>query len=163
VAHAALAQQARENAAMHVAQTESEGRNHHTDLEATVPEPKAQNIFTDPDSKIMKTSDQGFDQCGNAQVITDENQVILTADVTNQAYDVRQAELLLAQLQSNVEAAELKGKLNEFPGAAGCFSDSNVNALVEAQLDPYMALQRLKHNEQIPEASAMPHTRRFVF
>lgn len=111
----------------------------------------------------MKTSNQKFDQCGNAQVITDENQVILAVDVTNQANNVRQAKPLLAQLQSNVDAAELKGKLNEFLGDTGCFSDSNVNALVEAQLDPYMAMQRLKHNEQIPEASAMPHTRRFVF
>jgi len=163
VAHAALAQQARENAARHVAQTDSADHNHRIDPEAAVPEPKAQSNFTKPDSKIMKTSGQGFDQCDNAQVITDENHVILAADVTNQVNNVRQSEPLLAQLQSNVDVAELKGKLNEFPGAAGCFSDSNVNALVEAQLDPYMAQQRLKHNEQIPEASAMPHTRRFVF
>jgi hypothetical protein len=40
----------------------------------------------------MKTSGQGFDQCGNAQVITDENHVILAADVTNQVNNVRQSE-----------------------------------------------------------------------
>lgn len=148
----ALEQQARDKAARHVEQMESEGRNHRTDPDAAVPKPKDQRNFTDPDSKIMKTSNKGFDQCGNAQIVTDENQVILAADVTNQANDVRQVEPLLAQLQSNVEAAELNGKLNEFLGDAGYFSESNVNVLIEAQLDPYLATQRLKHNEQIPEA-----------
>ena len=100
----------------------------------------------------MKTSNKGFDQCGNAQIVTDENQVILAADVTNQANDVRQVAPLLAQLQSNVEAAELEGELHEFLGDAGYFSESNVNTLVDAKLDPYLATQRLKHNEQIPEA-----------
>lgn len=151
-AREALEQQAREKAARHVEQMESEGRNHRTDPDAAVPKPKDQRNFTDPDSKIMKTSNKGFDQCGNAQIVTDENQVILAADVTSQANDVRQVEPLLSQLQSNVEAAELNGKLNEFLGDAGYFSESNVNVLIEAQLDPYLATQRLKHNEQIPEA-----------
>lgn len=147
-----LEQQAREKAARHVKQMESEGRNHRTDPEAAVPKPKDQRNFTDPDSRIMKTSNKGFDQCGNAQIVTDENQVILAADVTNQANDVRQVEPMLAQLQSNVKAAELDGKLHEFLGDAGYFCESNVNALIEAQLDPYLATQRLKHNEQIPDA-----------
>jgi transposase len=34
-----------------------------------VPEPKAQDNFTDPDSRIMKTS-PGFEQCYNAQTVT---------------------------------------------------------------------------------------------
>lgn len=151
-AREALEQQARDKAAKHVEQMESEGRNHRTDPDAAVPKPKDQRNFTDPDSKIMKTSNKGFDQCGNAQIVTDENQVILAADVTSQANDVRQVEPLLSQLQSNVEAAELNGKLSEFLGDAGYFSESNVNVLIEAQLDPYLATQRLKHNEQIPEA-----------
>jgi transposase len=151
-AREALEQQARDKAAKHVEQMESEGRNHRTDPDAAVPKPKDQRNFTDPDSKIMKTSNKGFDQCGNAQIVTDENQVILAADVTSQANDVRQVEPLLSQLQSNVEAAELNGKLNEFLGDAGYFSESNVNVLIKAQLDPYLATQRLKHNEQIPEA-----------
>ena len=151
-AREALEQQAHDKAAKHVEQMESEGRNHRTDPDAAVPKPKDQRNFTDPDSKIMKTSNKGFDQCGNAQIVTDENQVILAADVTNQANDVRQVESLLSQLQSNVEAAELDGQLKEFLGDAGYFSDSNVNAMIEARLDPYLATQRLKHNEQIPEA-----------
>jgi transposase len=151
-AREALEQQAREKAARHVEQLQSEGRTPRIAPEEAVPKPKDQRNFTDPDSKIMKTSNKGFDQCGNAQIVTNENQVILAADVTNQANDVRQVEPMLAQLQSNVEAAELEGELHEFLGDAGYFSESNVNALIEAQLDPYLATQRLKHNEQIPDA-----------
>ena len=65
---------------------------HRTDTEHAVPDDKAQYNFTDPESKIMKTSNKGFDQCGNAQVIATEDQVIVAADVTNQANDVRQVQ-----------------------------------------------------------------------
>ena len=34
---------------------------------AAVPTPKAQRNFTDPESRIMKTSDGSFHQCFNAQ------------------------------------------------------------------------------------------------
>ena len=35
------------------------------------PEPKAQSNFTDPESQIMKTSSEGFQQCYNAQMAVD--------------------------------------------------------------------------------------------
>jgi hypothetical protein len=38
----------------------------------------------------MKASNKSWDQCGNAQAVTNEHQIILAADVTNQASDVRQ-------------------------------------------------------------------------
>ena len=41
------------------------------------PEPKAQSNFTDPESQIMKTSSEGFQQCYNAQMAVDgEHQII---------------------------------------------------------------------------------------
>jgi len=51
----------------------------------TAPKPKAQYNFTDPESKIMKVSNKGFDQCGNAQAVANEEQIIIAADVTPQA------------------------------------------------------------------------------
>ena len=42
--------------------------------------PKAQRNFTDPQSKIMKVSNKGFDQCGNAQAVANEAQIIIAAD-----------------------------------------------------------------------------------
>lgn len=149
-AREALEEAARQKAADHVAKMESEGRKHRTDPEKAVPNDKDQRNFTDPDSKIMKTSNKGFDQCGNAQIITSEDQVILAADVTSQANDVRQVEPLVGQLQSNIAAAELDDSVDEFLADAGYYSSANVDAVTNAGMDPYIATQRLKHSEQIP-------------
>ena len=48
----------------------------------TAPKPKAQYNFTDPESKIMKVRNQGFDQCGNAPAGANEAQILIAADVT---------------------------------------------------------------------------------
>ncbi len=132
---------------------EAEDRNHRTDPDKAVPQDKDQRNFTDPDSKIMKTSNKGFDQCGNAQIVTTEDQIIVAADVTNQANDVRQVEPMVEQLQSNVAAAELDGDVKEFLADAGYFSETNTDTVTQAGMDPYIAPQRLKHNEQIPECA----------
>ena len=54
-----------------------------------VPKPKAQRNFTDPDSKIMLTSDGAFHQCYNAQAVVDaDHQVIVATEVDICAADV---------------------------------------------------------------------------
>jgi hypothetical protein len=56
------------------------------------PEDKAQTNFTDPEAKIMKQSNKGFDYSYNAQGVVDsENQIIVAAEVTQQANDKQQA------------------------------------------------------------------------
>lgn len=152
-AREALEEAARQKAEDHVTQMEAEGRNHRTDPSEAVPNDKDQRNFTDPESKIMKTSNKGFDQCGNAQIITNEDQVILAADVTSQANDVRQVEPMVEQLQSNVSAAELDGEVGDFIADAGYFSAANTEAVKQAGMDPYFATERLKHHEQIPESA----------
>jgi transposase len=151
-ARAALEEAARQKAADHVAKMESEGRQHRTDPDQAVPNDKDQRNFTDPDSKIMKVSNKGFDQCGNAQIMTSEDQVILAADVTNQANDVRQVEPMVDLMQSNIAAAKLDGSVQEFLADAGYFSSANVDAVTNAGMDPFIATQRLKHHEQIPDS-----------
>lgn len=55
--------------------------------EAT-PADKAQRNFTDPDSRIMKTSDGSFHQCYNAQAVVDDaHQVIVATRLDNSAAD----------------------------------------------------------------------------
>lgn len=152
-ARVALEEAARRKAQEHVDTMEAEGRNHRTDPDAAVPDAKAQRNFTDPDSKIMKTSNKGFDQCGNAQIVTTEGQIIVAADVTNQANDVRQVEPMVEQLQSNIEAASLGGTVKTFIADAGYFSETNITAVTAAKMDPLIATQRLKHSEQIPECA----------
>ena len=52
------------------------------------PKPKAQSNFTDPESRIMKTSGEGFQQCYNAQTVVDgEAQLIVATQVGPQATD----------------------------------------------------------------------------
>ena len=52
------------------------------------PEETAQSNFTDPESGIMKTSSEGFQQCYNAQVaVSGENQLIVATEVSSNASD----------------------------------------------------------------------------
>lgn len=149
-AKAALEEAAREKAQAHADAMEAEGRSHRTNPDDAVPDAQAQQNFTDPESKIMKTSNKGFDQCGNAQIVVSEDQIILAADVTNQSNDVRQVAPMVEKMKSNVEAAGVKGKPKDFLADAGYFSEDNVNTVTSAKMNAFIATQRLKHNEQIP-------------
>ena len=52
------------------------------------PDAKAQSNFTDPESGIMKTSNDGFQQCYNAQVAVDgAHQLVVATEVTANASD----------------------------------------------------------------------------
>ena len=116
----------------------------------TAPKPKAQYNFTDPESKIMKVSNRGFDQCGNAQAVANEAQIIIAADVTPQANDKQQVVPMVEQSQENLEAAGVQDKIGAFDADTGYFSAGNVSYLVEEKIDPYIATERLKHHEKIP-------------
>src|SRR3954470_16180624 len=70
-----------------------------------VPEAKDQINFTDPGSRIMKVSNKGWGQCGNAQAVANEPQILLAADVTDQANDTLQAVPMVDQARANLDAA----------------------------------------------------------
>lgn len=153
-AKAALEAQARRKAAAHAAKLESEGRTPRKDPEEAVPKPKDQRNFTDPESKIMKTSNKGFDQCGNAQAVANEEQVIVAADVTDQANDSRQVEPMVDQTLENLDAVGVEENINAFTADAGYFSEENVTGLEENDRinEAYLATGRLKHHEQVSDA-----------
>ncbi len=88
-------------------------------LDEVWPDPKAQYNFTDPDSRIMKASNKGWDQCGNAQVLVDEAQLILAADVTQQANDVQQVAPLLEQMATNLAEADVAERPHTLVADAG--------------------------------------------
>ena len=57
------------------------------------PKPKAQENFTDPESRMMKTPTEGFQQCYNAQAMVDsEARIIVATTVSDNASDVGQLE-----------------------------------------------------------------------
>ena len=153
-AKAALEAQARQKAAEHAVRLEAEGRASRNDPEGAVPQPKDQRNFTDPESKIMKTSNKGFDQCGNAQAVENEAQIIVSADVTDQANDCRQVEPMVAQTLENLEAVGVEEKIGAFTADAGYFSEENVTTLAanERIEEAYIATGRLKHHAPVPDA-----------
>src|SRR5262249_23881607 len=103
-AKALLEERARVGAAEEAARREAEGKAPPAPAEA-VPEPKDQINFTDPESRIMKAANKGWDQCGNAQAVANEAQIILAADVTDQANDKRQVVPMVDQARANLKAA----------------------------------------------------------
>jgi transposase len=69
-----------------------------------VPPDDAQDNFTDPESRIMKTS-TGFDQCYNGQLAVDEaSQMIVATGLTNCAADNAELLPLIDQAQTTVGA-----------------------------------------------------------
>jgi Transposase DDE domain len=80
------------------------------------PEPKKQRNFTDPDSRIMRDSaTKAFEQAYNAQAGVDcDSQVIVTADVTQQANDKQQLVPMLEQIEENL--GEIPDRVLADPG-----------------------------------------------
>ena len=133
------------------------------------PDPKAQRNFTDPESKIMKVSNlvlersegKGFEQCGNAQAVCNEEQIIVAADpslrsrtgVTDQANDKRQVQPMVTQAQENLAAAGVEERIEALDADSGYYSEENVSHWEGEKIDPYIATQRLKHHEKASCAS----------
>jgi transposase len=122
------------------------------------PKPGAQRNFTDPESKIMKTSDGAYHQCYNGQAVVDsEAQVIVACELSDEAPDVRQLEPALEQLAANLDAigAELPA-VATLSADAGYFSEDNIRITSEHGLDPHIATGRFKHSEPQPPAPRGP-------
>ncbi len=124
--------------------------------ETAVPRPKAQRNFTDPESKIMKTSDGAFHQCFNAQAVVDAaHQVIVAADVTDNAADVGNLIAMTAQTITNTGHAP-----TQVLADAGYCSEENLQqgAGVGAQTGTefFIATGRAKHDDPAPVAPRGP-------
>src|ERR671921_1891307 len=105
-ARAMLEERAKAEAAAEAARRAAEGETPPKTAPAdAVPAPKDQINFTDPESRIMKVANKGWDQCGNAQAAANEAQIIVAADVTDQANDKRQAVPMMDQAPANLDAA----------------------------------------------------------
>jgi transposase len=71
-----------------------------------VPEDKAQENFTDPDSRIMKRAGGGFDPSYNAQTAVDEAaHIIVAAELTNCGSDAGELPVVLQAVRANLAQA----------------------------------------------------------
>ena len=120
--------------------------------EAVVPA-KTQRSFTDPDARIMKTSDGSFHYCYNAQTVVDEDcQVILHTRLVPSGADSPELPGALTDLAQQLTAAGIEELPKTLLADAGYFSEDNVTACTQAGIDPLIATGRLKHGEVPPTA-----------
>jgi transposase len=130
-AKAALEAEARRKA-------EAEGK----DPRDAKPPDKAQRNFTDPESKIQKTSD-GFIQGYNAQVAVDDLfQVIVAQHVTPNALDVNELEPVITSIETTLEA-----KPDAVLADAGYWSEANVRTLEDKRIEAFIATRKHKHGD----------------
>jgi transposase/IS5 family transposase len=74
-----------------------------------VPAPKAQDSFTDPESRIMKRAGGGFDFQFNAQTAVDaQAHIIVAAEVVNTSSDVQQLPMVLMAVKTHTDAHAAK-------------------------------------------------------
>jgi len=96
---------------------------------------------TDPESGILKTR-RGWVQGYNAQAVVTTGQIILAADVTTEANDVRQLTGMLDQAQANVEAvAGEEAVLGAAVADAGYWSEANADSQTE-ECELFIATQK---------------------
>jgi transposase len=141
------------------AKREAEGRPRRGKEPAPIdltPEEKAQTNFTDPEAKIMKQSNKGFDYSYNAQAVVDgAEQIIVAAEVTNAANDKQQAVPMAQAVLNNLNTAGIERRTGAdgtpvpIPNTAdtGYFSKEAVEELEKMGIDPYIATGRQKHHE----------------
>lgn len=128
--------------------------------ESAVPKPKAQRNFTDPESKIMKTSDGSFHQCFNAQAVVDaDHQVIVATDLDNGAADVGTLIPMTEQTIANTGRAPEKMLTD-----AGYCSADNLQAAAELAAETgtefFIATGRQKHDDpdQVAPRGPIPNS-----
>jgi transposase/IS5 family transposase len=119
------------------------------------PREKAQDNFTDPESRIMKAGN-GFEQSYNAQACVDqEHQIIVAVGVTNSAADN-------TQLIPMIEATE--AVVEQIPGQvladAGYRSEANFEHLERNNIDGVIAMGREGKPDQVPVSAANQATLR---
>jgi transposase len=144
-AEAALAQVAREASA---GAPPRRGRPAHPPR--SVPDPKAQRNFTDPDSRIMPASDAkgSFLQGYNCQAAVDATaQIIVAVDVTDAPNDKQQAQPVLTQVLANTGQVPRVASLD-----AGYFSEANVEAFATLGCEPLIPPDRQTHGRTGPAA-----------
>ena len=122
------------------------------------PDEKAQSNFTDPESSIMKTSNEGFQQCYNAQVTVDaEHQLVVATDLTANASDQGELPVLLDAVKETFDAQP-----ETVLADAGYCNERDLTDLEKRGIDGYVALGREGKQTATRDLKAHPATGRMV-
>lgn len=94
--------------------------------------------MTDPDSRLMKTSRNGYQQCYNHQIAVDTQDMVITAYGTSQDNsDINQMQPVLKASEANT------GKKHEAVLAdTGYFAGENLEYLKQEEIDGYICPER---------------------
>jgi transposase len=104
------------------------------------PNDKDQYNFTDPESRIMKTS-RGFDQCYNGQAAVNDDMIIVGAYCNSHANDKKE---FIPAIESVPE--ELSGEISVAVADTGYFSENNITDCEQKNISPIISTSREKHN-----------------
>jgi hypothetical protein len=131
------------------------------------PDDKAQSNCTDPELQIMRTTNKGWEYCGNAQASVDGAcQIIVACDVTDASNDKQQAEPLAQRTLATLAQAGIEpckdgsGVLTAIPATLdkGSYRQAAVQALETRGVDPYIAPARQRHHAPQADAPETPAT-----
>ena len=115
---------------------------------------KDQINLTDEESRIMKVSGGGFDQCYNGQIAVDmDSMLIVATDTVQDCNDKQQVEPMLKQLKAL--PVELGLPVN-LVADTGYFSEANVNSCGAHQITPLIAVSREAHHPDPLERFTVP-------
>jgi transposase len=163
-AAAAAERQRRAEAEAERARTGKKRRGKEPQPVSDVPDPKAQTSFTDPELKIMKQNNKGWEYSANAQVTVDETfQIIVNCAVRAAANDKEQAGPMAQQTKANLEQAgiatptDAAGQAQPIPHSFdnGYCSEKAVGEVEAAGFDPHMATGRQAHHA-VPFVGPLP-------
>lgn len=119
-----------------------------------IPADDDQEGFTDPDSRIMKHAGGGFEQSYNAHTVVDaERQIIVAAELSNNAADSGRLPDLLAAVQTNLEQSP-----NQTLADAGFRSEDTLAKLADHPGKLIVALGREGRQDAVIDAQKYPHT-----
>jgi transposase len=109
--------------------------------------PGDQYNFTDPQSRIMKTQD-GFEQCYNAQAAVTDNMLIVGAYTTDHCNDKQEIVTVLESVDKRL------GNVETATADTGYFSAENVQKVTDMAIAPYIAVGRQAHNQWLDQRLA---------
>ena len=122
------------------AQSDADAGDHTDRVEQIVehvPVEAGQGHGTDPDARFMKTSDGVLRPCYNAQIVADNNQLIIAADVSNNAEDSVVLRSMIEQSQRTVS-----GRIEKLTADGGYYSGRNLKYAKAAGLDLYSPIAK---------------------